>query len=376
MTENDALLILNAIPGIGNRRCTRLIERCGSARAVLALSLSDMQHLANLPENSAKAFQEIEQEKFLEEEYRLIERHQVRAISIWDGEYPERLRNIPDAPLVLYLRGQLFADDDIALAIVGTRRPSIYGQTTAQRFATALAEKGVTIISGLARGIDTAAHRGALRGRGRTIAVLGCGLSQIYPLENIPLAKEIERQGALLSEFPMSAPPSSFHFPRRNRIISGLTLGVVVVEAAKRSGALITSDFALEQGREVFAVPGQVDQANAQGTNHLIKQGAKLVITVDDILEEIALPARTIMTQERKTAARPMQAKAQASSDTEEQILNVLNQDPISIASLAERLRISLNKIFGALLQLEIKKLIKQVPGQCVVRTACGVERA
>jgi len=204
-----------------------------------------------------------------------------------DKDYPTNLRYVYQPPATIYLEGNIIAQDQIAIAIVGSRRATDYGLRNAERLGFELAAKGITIISGLARGVDSAAHRGALKAKGRTIAVLGSGLNKIYPPENKKLAQEVAQNGALISEFTPDTPPHRLNFPRRNRIISGLSLGVVVVEAAKRSGALITANFALEQGREVFALPGKVDSFTSGGVHDLIKEGAKLIESTEDIIEEL-----------------------------------------------------------------------------------------
>lgn len=214
---------------------------------------------------------------------------QARKISISDKDYPARLKNIYSPPVDLYIKGEFLPEDEIAVALVGSRKASQYGLELSEKLAYDLATRGITVVSGLARGIDSAAHRGALKAKGRTIAVFGCGIDYIYPPENKLLAEQIQERGALISEFPDKLSPKPYNFPRRNRIISGLSLGVVVIEAARTSGALITANFALEQGREVFAVPGKVNSDTSEGVHRLLKEGAKLVETVDDIIEELNL---------------------------------------------------------------------------------------
>lgn len=213
--------------------------------------------------------------------------NKIKTLGFQDKDYPVNLRYIYQPPSTIYLRGELLLEDNIAIAIVGSRKATDYGLRNAERLGFELASRGVTVVSGLARGIDTAAHKGALRARGRTIAVLGSGLDVIYPPENKKLAEAITQYGAVISEFTPDAPPTRYNFPQRNRIISGLALGVVIVEAAKRSGSLITADFALEQGREVFALPGEIGSFTSEGTHNLIKQGAKLVQSIDDIIDEL-----------------------------------------------------------------------------------------
>lgn len=217
----------------------------------------------------------------------LSKENKTRTLSLLDKDYPANLKYIYDPPSILYIKGNILPEDTIAVAVVGSRRATYYGLKNAENLGFQLAAGGITIISGLARGVDSAAHRGALKARGRTIAVLGSGLNKIYPRENEELVEEIAQNGAVISEFALDTPPLRQNFPRRNRIISGLSLGVVVVEAAKRSGALITANFALEQGREVFALPGKIDSFTSKGTHDLIKQGAKLVESIEDIIEEL-----------------------------------------------------------------------------------------
>jgi len=216
-----------------------------------------------------------------------LNNNKIKILHLQDKDYPENLKHIYQPPSTIYVRGELLPEDSIAVAIVGSRRATYYGLKNAQELGCKLASCGVTVVSGLARGIDTAAHKGALAAGGRTIAVLGSGLDVIYPPENKQLAEDITKSGAVISEFAPNTRPTRYNFPKRNRIISGLTLGVVIVEADKRSGSLITANFALGQGREVFALPGKIDSATSCGTHDLIKQGAKLVGSVEDIIEEL-----------------------------------------------------------------------------------------
>ena len=245
----DLYLILNAVPGIGPKRARQLIDHFGSPQSILNATREQLLALQDIPEHAILNFLHFSKDKFLSHEYNLMQSAGVQAICIEDEKYPQILKEIADAPLVLYIKGSPECLVSPAVAIVGSRRASLYGMGMAQVFAAKLAESGLTVVSGMARGIDTAAHQGAIKAGGVTIAVLGCGLNYVYPPENDLLAKSIFNTGAVISEFPMETPPASFNFPRRNRIISGLSRGVLVVEAALKSGALITSDFALECGR-------------------------------------------------------------------------------------------------------------------------------
>jgi len=302
-----------------------------------------------------------------------------------EAGYPAPLAHIPDPPPFLYMKGQWVDADQTSVAIVGSRQASLYGQEVAERLAYDLAIRGITVVSGLARGIDAAAHRGALNaGGGRTIAVLGNGLASIYPPEHRELAGRIAARGALLSEYPMEAEAKPWHFPKRNRLISGLSLGVVVVEAAARSGALITADMALEQGREVFAVPGLVHAVTSQGTHALLKQGAKLVTSVDDIVEELRLKP-LIVPRKSDAAEAASQAAGGTSSparmvparslagllDDERQVLRQLQADrPSDLDAVALKTRLPVSRCASILLSLELKRLVRQLPGKRFVQRA------
>ncbi len=289
-------------------------------------------------------------------------------VTCLDEGYPEVLRSIPDPPPVLYLKGTWVPEDVTAVAIVGSRHASLYGQQTAQQLACELAARGVTVVSGFARGIDAAAHRGALQANGRTLAVWGSGLDRLYPPEHRELAEQIVQRGALISEYPMGSLPIAYHFPQRNRLISGLSLGVVVVEAAHRSGALITVGCALEQGREVFAVPGHIDTLTSQGTHDLLKDGARLVTSVEDILEELRLrPIANVETVDQPI--REAISTPQGVDEEEQQLLTHLQaQGPRDVDTLVGATGLSASRCVSTLLQLELKHLVKQLPGKRFVR--------
>ncbi len=368
MTETDALLILNAIPGLKNAEIIQLIRLCGSAQDVLAADSERLVKHTGLSLRLARKITRFEQKAFLDEEYLLCERFGVKIVSCFDSAFPRLLRHIPDCPIVLYYKGDITLEDDTCVAIVGSRISTIYGLHIAESLAAQLAEVGLTVVSGLARGVDSAAHRGSLKASGRTLAVLGCGLSQTYPPENKDLMETIALHGAVLSEFPLKAAPLRFNFPRRNRIISGLSLGIVIVEARRRSGALITSRFALEQGREVFAVPGRIDQPTAWGTNQLIKQGASVVLSVKDILAELKLPLRDSL-DKGTVAGHKTQGKEKTGAciplpQSQQMIYDILGREPLHIDDLAVRCQKSIHEMMGPLLQLELQRLVKRWPGQ------------
>ena len=271
-------------------------------------------------------------------------------------------------PVILYVKGALSFLDKNAVAIVGSRRASVYGLSVAEKFAMDLSDFGITVVSGLARGIDASAHRGALRAKGRTLAVLGSGLACMYPAENKKLFDQIVLNGAVLSEFPMETKPLACNFPRRNRIVSGLSLGVVVVEAAKRSGALITSDLALDQGKEVFAVPGKVNTSTAQGVNNLIKQGAKLVSCVDDVIEELGLELKRNLSASKEEETKEGINPNIGLTGDKKDVFSLLSSKPIHIDVLSEKTEFSISKLSSILLRLELNRLIKQLPGKLFVR--------
>ena len=303
--------------------------------------------------------------------------YMIRKITIKDAEYPENLKNIYDPPKMLYVNGALIPEDKLAVALVGSRRASIYGLETCERLAYELASRGVTVVSGMARGIDASAHRGALKAKGRTIAVMGSGHSHIYPAENKKLYEEIVKSGAVVTEFEDDAPPLPGNFPRRNRIISGLSLGVVVVEAAKNSGALITAGLALEQGRDVFAVPGKISSMTSSGANELIKDGAKIVLSVDDILEELsgfereAISRREVKAKADGAITRMTKAYIYNSlTDDERKVYKALSDEPVYMDEVLAKSNLEPAKAYKVILGLELKKLIKELPGKQFVRNS------
>jgi len=299
----------------------------------------------------------------------------IRKIAIDNTEYPKILKTLHKPPEALYVNGSFKEDDCFAVAIVGSRRASIYGIEMSEKLGYDLALRGVTVVSGMAKGIDSAAHRGALKAKGRTIAVMGSGHGHIYPLENADLYKKIAESGAVISEFADDMLPLAQNFPIRNRIISGLSLGVVVVEAAKNSGALITADFALEQGREVFAVPGKISSLTSEGTHELIKDGAKLVQSAEDIMEELSLrEIEPEALKERKPRQEKISKKTvryiyNSLTDDERKVYKILSDEPLYIDDVVEGSGVGLGKASKVLLGLELKRLIKELPGKQFVRT-------
>ncbi len=294
----------------------------------------------------------------------MLKDHGIKRIDLNHPDYPDRLKNIDGPPLYLYMKGEICQQDSNAIAIVGTRRPTPYGRRVAERLATELSFAGFTIVSGMARGIDSVAHKAALKAGGRSIGVLGCGIDVVYPRENSPLFADMAGSGALISEFPMGTGPEKKNFPQRNRIISGLSLGTVVIEASERSGSLITARFALEQGREVFAVPGNINSPVSIGTNNLIKQGAKLVATTEDILEEF----EQLLTHGSKHGIKSSLIDHRTPSGEEGIVYKILTLEPKHINQIIIESGVEPPKVMQLLLDLEIKGLIEQIAGSCYVK--------
>ena len=366
MTRLEALVGLNSVLDIGSIRLKKLLESFDKPENIIKTPAEKLIRVSGIGEKIAQRITSIKSED-INKEFTQAKKLNLNILTTEDEAYPQNLKNIPDPPIVLYVKGKLVEKDKNALGIVGSRRASIYGLNNAEKFSFNLATEGFTIISGMARGIDTYAHRGALKAGGRTIAVIGSGFNQLYPPENRELSDEIAQSGAVISEFPLNTEPFKHNFPRRNRVISALSLGVLVVEAARNSGALITADFALEQGREVFALPGKVDSDNAFGTNELIKQGAKLVTCVDDILEEFSLAKEA---KEIKNP-RPSAGNPRPSASKEEMLLlNLINEESIQLDELIEKTNMEIPDISDILLKLQLKKLIKQLPGKQFVRSS------
>ena len=365
-----AWVALAATPGLTPRGCALLLAHYHTPETVLTASAKELGSAPGISEATAALLASGESAKRAERLLRDSERLDVSVLTPDDAAYPARLRELPDPPPALWRRGS----GDIpaaAIAVVGSRRPSSYGRTMAERFGRELAQAGVTVVSGLARGIDAAAHRAVLETGGGTIAVLGCGLDRVYPQEHRSLQEAIGRDGALVTEFPLGAPPLAQHFPRRNRLISGLTLGVVVVEAGERSGSLITARLALEQGREVFAVPGNLGVGGSVGTNRLIKAGATLVERVEDILEAVASqldPAS--LRPPRPSSVAPSSTADPASLTTDERaVVAYVTDEPRHMDELASRLGRPVQQVAALLVSLEIKGVVRQLPGQLYRRS-------
>ena len=298
-----------------------------------------------------------------------LEANWAQLVTFADAAYPDLLRWLPDPPPVLYVRGDLLPEDKLAMAVVGSRRPSHYGQLMAKRFGAELAEHGFTVVSGLARGIDSLAHQGALQAGGRTIAVLGCGVNRIYPAEHRRLYDAVRGQGAVVSEFAFDTKPDRWNFPRRNRIISGLSLGVLVVEASDRSGSLHTAHHAVEQGREVFAVPGRIDVESSRGTHRLIQGGAKLITGVGDILDELPDAVRTAALQQHAAAQALVEETPADLSPQESQILALLGGEESHIEAVIHASQLPAHVVASILATLELRGMVRQFPGKFFARS-------
>jgi len=358
-------VLLSLVAGVGPRLRQALLEAFQSPTAILDAAPSQLRAVqgigAKLSDTIARARTEID----VAAEIELCRRHDVRILTLSDDEYPRMLREIPDPPGVLYMRGGFAPPDSMAVAMVGSRHATRYGLEQAERLAASLARAGLTIVSGLARGIDAAAHRGALSVGGRTLAVLGSGLLNIYPPEHRQLAVDMAGAGALLSEAPLRAQPVSGAFPQRNRLISGLSLGVIVVEASERSGALITARHAMEQNREVFAVPGRVDNRMARGCHRLIRDGARLVETADDVLEELGPLVEATQATDGRSVRHPAELVL---NDIERRVLDAVETDTTPVDAIVSATGLPTTQVLSTLTILEMRRLVRRVSGFAFVR--------
>lgn len=368
-------LELRAVKGLGPITYTRLISQFGSPEAIRRANLPALVATGDLSPALATSLQQPLSNttyKQIQREMEAVDAGRFSIVTLTDSHYPARLKTIADPPPLLYYTGQLLERDQYALAIVGARKGSHPGRAFTRQLSGDLAALGFTIVSGLARGIDADAHEGALASAGRTFAVLGCGIDRTYPPEHLKLRERIEQHGAVLSEFSMGTSPQSYHFPQRNRVISGLSLGVVVTEATSKSGSLITARMALEQNREVFAVPGNVTHPLSQGPHRLIQQGAKLVEKPWDIVEEI-LPMLEPSFCDQLQAQQhggPNKLSTIPLGPEEQGLFDRIALEPVSLDELITQGSYSSSEMMSILLSLEIKGLIKQVPGLQYVRTS------
>jgi DNA processing protein len=364
MTETEACIALNLIPNLGPVRVRKLLQAFGSPQAVLQAKRREIERLEGFGLDLSVAVSEWERQVDLPGELAQIQEFGAQVITQSSPEYPRQLLELHNPPVVLYVWGTLRQQDWQAISVVGSRKTSHYGLECAKKLSYQLAYAGLTVVSGLARGIDTAAHQGALAATGRTIAVIGSGLLQLYPPENAGLAERIAQSGAVISEYPMAFPPSTQTFPYRNRIVAGWGRGLLVVEAGLKSGALITAEQAVEAGRLVYAVPGQIDRPTSFGSNRLIQQGAKLVTSAADILDDLSslFPERRL--PETRTSPLP------AGITQEEAAILAVMDGEMTPETLADKSNLPLPKVSASLLTLEIKRLVRQLPGRHFVKLA------
>lgn len=382
--ETVSLIHLNMIQGVGLKTVQALHAVFGSAERALQATSEELSKIEQLSPTMRDLLSRKPVQYPIERELEWIHEYGCQIVTLYDDAYPARLKEIDTPPLVLYIRGELTSDDALSISLVGSRDAKDYGRKVGYRLSFQLAQRGLTVVSGLARGIDTSAHRGALEAGGRTIAVMGSGLSFIYPATNSDLAEKITASGALISEFPMGVKPKPRNFPRRNRIISGLTLGTVVVEASNRSGALITARLAGEQGREVFAVPGEIFSELSTGTHKLINNGAKLINTVDDLLNE--LPPYVLNQIQSESAQEPPVEKPDTKSEVvqpprevpqpvqstpppdltpdEKTVFDAIETPSSHIDTIVRTTQLPIGQVSSVLLMLELKGIVQQLPGK------------
>ncbi len=367
MDSQSALIALNLVEHVGPVRVRQLLEHFGDAPAILRASKPQLLQVRGIGDETAEAIAHWEKTVDLDGELKRITQFGCHVLTQDDAEYPESLRQIYDPPIVLYVKGRLTAQDKNAVALVGSRQTTHYGLEVARKLAYQLAYVGVTVVSGGARGIDTAAHQGALSAKGRTVAVLGTGINIVFPPENAELFERIAATGAVITQFPFNRNADKQSFPIRNRIVAGMTLGTVVVEAPLNSGAMITANFATEYGRQVFAVPGRIDSPRSKGCHELIKRGAKLCEGAEDILSEFEylFPVTNRLPAPNETGVLP----ALALSESEQKVLDTLPAgDETSIDEVIRHSGLPSSTVSVALLSLEMKRVIKQLPGKLFVR--------
>lgn len=367
--EEQCWVALNMVTGIGKTLFYRLIERFESAGAVFKASSGALMEVEGIGKKTADQIREFDPTSMVKREQVLLERLNAGVVTLKSEGYPDILKTIYDPPPVLYYQGTVPKAFPIALAVVGTRLASSYGKIVTQRLCSQLAPMGITLISGMARGIDTLVHRTALDFNGSTIAVFGCGLDYTYPPENRKLREEIIQNGCVLSEFPISTRPDRNNFPARNRVIAGMSLGTLVVEAGEKSGALITADFALEQGREVFSVPGNITSEKCRGTNNLIRCGAKMVTNLDSILEELPQDITEKLTAQGKESVE----NTVTLNDREKILMSILYEDECYIDELIHKSGLSPAEVSATLVELELKNLVRQADDKKFINNQVGI---
>lgn len=365
MDSREAFIALNMIEGLGPVRVRQLLEHFGDATAILVANASQLEHVYGIGPEIADAISNWQKTVDLAGELKRIEQFGCKIVIQSDENYPELLKQIYDPPLVLYVKGTLLPKDKNSIAIVGSRMTTHYGIEVARKLAYQLAYVGVTVVSGGARGIDTAAHQGTLNAKGRTIAVLGTGINIVYPSENAELFERIAANGAVITQFPFNRPGDKQTFPIRNRIVAGMTLGTVVVEANLTSGALITAGMAVENGRQTFAVPGRIDSPRSKGCHELIKKGAKLCESAEDILTEFEY---LFPSSNRPKTQDQGELPAFALTENEQKVYDVIDKEEKTIDDIIRQSGLPVSTVTATLLGLEMKRIIRQLPGKIFVR--------
>ncbi len=360
MSNLQYWLALNSLSDIGPVLARRLLSTFGSPENIFQMPAEELKKVEGIGENRFENIIAFNQWDAIKRVIDAAGKNKVRLITLNDLAYPGGLKRISDAPLVLYVKGDIKGTDKYAIAMVGSRTSTHYGIQVAERMSHKLASSGLTIISGMARGIDTASHKGALKAEGRTIAVLGSGIDIAYPAENRGLMRAIESSGAVISEFPFGTPPNKENFPKRNRIISALSFGVIVIEATLDSGSLITVGYALEQGKEVFAVPGNITSKNSKGTNDLIKKGAKLVESAEEVIDELRPQIKGVLREDKWEHERTLPAM----NGDERMLYNYLSAEPKHIDAIIREINITTGKALSILLNLELKGIVRQTEGK------------
>lgn len=357
LTNREVLIWLNSL-NISNKNIEKIMAQTPDLKQLLSLNTRYLYNLKGINTNIIEKIIENRNKNYINRLFTTLEKHNIDVITILDEDYPESLHHIYDSPKVLFKKGSIQEKDEISIGIVGSRKSTQYGQWATEKFVKELVKMDVTIVSGLALGIDSVAHKSALEAGGRTIAVLGNGLDTIYPKRNKSLYEEIPQNGAIITEYPLGTPPLAYNFPQRNRMISGLSLGVIVIEAKEKSGSLITAYHALEQGKEVFALPGNINSVFSKGTNKLIKDGAKILMDIEDIIEEIYVLQQKF--REKKTE----EIDYSGLSPLEIKILEIIKDGPIHGDFIAAKTGIDIATINGILTILELKGLIKELSGR------------
>ena len=356
LSKKDILIWLNSL-NIGNQNIEKIISQVDDIRDIWYMTDSVINRFKNISSKNKEAIIKNRNEDYLKKVLYILEEQNIEVVTIYDENYPESLKNIYNKPLVLYIKGKILEEDEFAIAVVGSRKATSYGKWATEKFVKELVNLDITIVSGLATGIDSIAHKTALEYNGRTIAVLGNGLDIVYPNKNKELYKEIAKNGALITEYFCGVAPLPYNFPQRNRIISGLSLGVIIVEAKGKSGSLITAQHALEQGKEVFAVPGNINSIFSEGTNRLIKDGAKLIMDVEDIIEEL------YQLQDRLNRVKKENIDYSNLSELEISIVELIKEGPMHCDTIAMKTGMNIKEVNSILTILELKGIIKEIGG-------------